>query len=77
MSDEPTRGAPPKRGSGTTGIAALQAGRRFLGIEADDQWHALAAERLQSAADPMHAMQRQNDKAEAPSLSEVDPPAAG
>lgn len=50
----------PFTGSGTTGIAALQAGRRFLGIEADDQWHALAAERLQSAADPMHAMQRQN-----------------
>jgi len=47
----------PFTGSGTTGIAAVQSGRRFLGIEADDQWHALALERLTSTVDPMHVMQ--------------------
>jgi DNA modification methylase len=35
-------------GSGTTGLACLNAGRRFIGIESDPDIYATAAERLQS-----------------------------
>lgn len=40
----------PFCGSGSTGIGALREGRRFVGIELDPHWHALAAERLQAEA---------------------------
>ncbi len=33
-------------GSGTTGVAALQQGRRFIGFELDVKYHALASRRL-------------------------------
>ena len=36
----------PFTGTGTYGLAALRAGRRFLGVEADKTRHAKAAERL-------------------------------
>jgi DNA modification methylase len=36
----------PYMGSGTTGIAALRAGRRFIGIEIDRRWFAAATKRL-------------------------------
>jgi DNA modification methylase len=39
-------------GTGTTGIAARQLGRRFTGIELNPQFAALAAERLRHAAAP-------------------------
>lgn len=35
-------------GSGTTGIAALQSGRRFIGIENDPAYFAVARDRIQS-----------------------------
>ena len=38
----------PFAGSGTTGVAALRLGRRFIGIEANTEYHALATERLES-----------------------------
>lgn len=36
----------PFCGSGTTGVAALRCGRRFLGIEMEDRWCQVAAARL-------------------------------
>jgi DNA modification methylase len=39
-------------GAGTTGIAAVQLGRRFTGIELNPAFAALAAERLRHAAEP-------------------------
>ncbi len=38
----------PFAGSGTTGVAALRLGRRFVGIERDPRYFALACERLRA-----------------------------
>ena len=40
----------PYLGSGTTGVAALQTGRRFVGVELDEEYCEVAARRLQKAA---------------------------
>ena len=40
----------PFAGSGTTGVAAVEMGRRFIGIEIDADYHAIAAARLEDAA---------------------------
>jgi DNA modification methylase len=42
----------PFAGSGTTGLAALQLGRRFTGVELNPGFASLAAERLSQAAHP-------------------------
>jgi DNA modification methylase len=42
----------PFCGTGTTGLAALDLGRRFTGIELNPVFAALAAERLRHAAQP-------------------------
>lgn len=39
----------PFMGSGTTGVACIQFGRRFLGIERDERWFDLACRRLEEA----------------------------
>lgn len=44
----------PFMGSGTTGVACTQLGRRFIGIEQNPQWFALACRRIEQA-------QRQGD----------------
>lgn len=38
----------PFCGSGTTGVACLRLGRRFVGVEKDDRYASLAVERLQA-----------------------------
>lgn len=40
----------PFCGTGTTGVAALQSGRRFVGCELDRRWFDVAAKRLEAAA---------------------------
>ena len=39
----------PFAGSGTTGVAALQSGRHFVGIELDTRYHDIATERLEAS----------------------------
>ena len=39
----------PMMGSGTTGVAAIQAGRRFVGVELDDYWFDRACARIERA----------------------------
>jgi len=36
-------------GSGTAGVAAMQAGRRFIGIERDEKYFAIARKRIAAA----------------------------
>lgn len=40
-------------GSGTTGIAAIQEGRRFVGIEKDAGYFEVAQRRIANAAPPL------------------------
>jgi site-specific DNA-methyltransferase (adenine-specific) len=44
----------PFMGSGTTGVAALQLDRQFIGIEQDERWFDIACKRIEEA-------QRQGD----------------
>lgn len=46
----------PFAGSATTGVAALQSKRRFLGIEADEMYHGMAKQRLSTTSDPLGDM---------------------
>jgi len=39
----------PFCGSGSTGVAALRLGRRFIGIELNPEWATIARERLAAA----------------------------
>lgn len=39
----------PFMGSGTTGVAAVKLGRKFIGIEIDPKYYAIARERIQTA----------------------------
>lgn len=39
----------PFMGSGTTGVAAVQMGRQFIGIERDERYFAIACERIEAA----------------------------
>ena len=39
----------PFMGSGTTGVSAVRAGRRFVGVETDPKYFAVAARRIQAA----------------------------
>lgn len=36
-------------GSGTTGVAAVNTGRKFIGIERDDKYFAIAQKRIEDA----------------------------
>ena len=39
----------PFMGSGTTGVAALQLGRKFIGIEREERYFKIACERISNA----------------------------
>ncbi len=39
----------PFMGSGTTGVACVQTGRRFIGIEFDPNYYAIAEKRIKEA----------------------------
>jgi len=41
----------PYMGSGTTGVAALRCGRKFIGIEIEERWFRAAEERVRSELD--------------------------
>jgi site-specific DNA-methyltransferase (adenine-specific) len=43
----------PFAGSGTTGVAALRMGRRFIGWEKDPRYHAIAMKRLSAAREQL------------------------
>jgi site-specific DNA-methyltransferase (adenine-specific) len=43
----------PFAGSGTTGVAALRMGRRFIGFERDSRYHAIALKRLSTAREQL------------------------
>lgn len=40
-------------GSGTTGVACANTGRKFIGIEKDDKYFAIAKQRIESAQLPL------------------------
>ena len=44
-------------GSGTTGHACMNLGRRFIGIERDATYYAIAERRIKDAADPLRHME--------------------
>lgn len=44
----------PFMGSGTTGVAALQEGRRFVGIELSEEYFRIAEKRIAQAATQLH-----------------------
>ena len=43
----------PFMGSGTTGVAARQLGRSFIGIEIDEHWFNVAKDRIESTPEPL------------------------
>lgn len=43
----------PKMGSGSTGVACVQEGRNFIGIELGDQYFETATKRIQEAEEEL------------------------
>lgn len=41
-------------GSGTTGVACMNTGRKFIGIERDEKYFSIAQSRIEAAAKPSH-----------------------
>ena len=41
----------PFMGSGTTGVACMKLGRKFIGVEIDEKYFAIAAKRIAKAAE--------------------------
>jgi len=54
----------PFMGSGTTGVACMKLGRRFIGIEIDEKYFAIAAKRIAKAAEepPLFKLAREAEQ---------------
>lgn len=50
-------------GSGTTGVACVNTGRRFIGIEREEGYFQIASDRIAVAA-PVHLLMNDNNRAE-------------
>ena len=61
----------PFMGSGTTGVACIRLGRRFLGIERDPKWFDLACRRLEQAHRQPRLFGEPPPKPVQPSLLEI------
>lgn len=61
----------PFMGSGTTGVAALRAGRKFVGIELTQQWFDVACRRIEAANDAPTLFSEPPPKAVQPSLLDI------
>lgn len=61
----------PFAGSGTTGVAALRLGRKFIGWELDPKYHAIAAHRLESTREQGDLFRGLNRKAKQETLGGV------
>lgn len=59
----------PFMGSGTTGVAAIRAGRKFIGVEITEEWFDVACERIE-AAQHMPAIARASSRPENGELSD-------
>ena len=60
----------PFMGSGTTGVAAIQLGRKFIGIERDPAYFAIACKRIEQAVAQGHLFAPEQQKQEQRSLLE-------
>lgn len=58
----------PFAGSGTTGVAAIRLGRRFIGWEKDPKYHAAATRRLSGTREQLNLLDRPARKAKQESL---------
>lgn len=67
----------PFAGSGTTGVAALRLGRRFVGWERDPRYHAVATKRLSRAREQLQMFEGVADVAAPPTASPPAPTPAG
>ena len=54
----------PFMGSGTTGVAAMKLGRKFIGVEIDENYFAIAAKRIAKAAEepPLFKLAREAEQ---------------
>ncbi len=60
----------PFMGSGTTGVAAVQMGRKFIGIEREPSYFDIACRRIEEAQRQMPLIPHDEPKAEQTSLLE-------
>jgi site-specific DNA-methyltransferase (adenine-specific) len=67
----------PFAGSGTTGVAAIRLGRRFVGWERDPKYHAAATRRLTGTREQLSLLDRPRTKAQQQTLDIAIPTPTG